>query len=322
MAFEKDPREVAGLIDKLLDSKDPATVGLRRILRQKKSEADDFPLTAMAPEDFSKQSRGDSTARVFTDDEKRVIELEREVLRLKAEMEDVRKKSDEGINNAWRKGSTEGNAAGIKEGEKRAKASFDLKLDDIFSRFAIYLDEVESSRRGLYTAVYDDALTIARAVARRILNAELVADPDLAARTVRTALSYIADKNRLRIRVNPVDLPALTGRADLWSSVSERIENVALEPDERITRGGCIVESAGGIADARIETQMSAIDELIDRLWMEMSTAPSFPPECADSLAAEQFPELAILSERLASPPPPVVAVDDDFVEDAPPEAV
>ncbi len=320
MAQEKDPREVAGLIDKLLDSKDPATVGLRRILRQKRSEADDFPLTAMAAEDFSKQSRGDSTARVFTDDEKRVIELEREVLRLKSEMEDVRKKSDEGINNAWRKGSTEGNAAGLKEGEKRAKATYDAKLDDVFSRFAIYLDELESSRRALYGTVYNDALAVARAVARRILNAEITADADIAARTVRTALSYIADKNRLRIRVNPTDLPGLVNRPDLWPSVSDRLENVALEPDERITRGGCIVESAGGIADARIETQVAAIDELIDRLWADVSSAPAFPPEAAVSLAAAHFPEVAELAGRpaLAAPSP----FDEAFVEDAPPEAV
>ena len=315
MAEEKNPREAAGLIDRLLEIRDPATVGLRRIIKQKRDAVSDFPLLPVKPEDFSKQgSSSGGPNRVFTDDEKRVIELERDILRMRAEVEDVRKKSDEGINNAYRKGVADGTAAGLKEGEKRAKASYDVKLTEIFGRIALYLNEIESGRRTILVDAYADTLAIARAVARRILNTELSADSDTAARTVRAALSYIADKSRLRIRVNPTDLPNLTARADLWPSIADRLENVSLEPDERIERGGCIVESAGGIADARIETQTAAIQELIDRLWQELSTSSDFPPEAQHSLAEQHFPE-AVLPDL---PIPAAASAADAFVEDSP----
>jgi len=49
---EMSPEKVSELIGQVLEAKDPATVGLKRILRKKEKECDDYPLRGALLEEF------------------------------------------------------------------------------------------------------------------------------------------------------------------------------------------------------------------------------------------------------------------------------
>ena len=281
--------EMAGLIDKILETKDPATVGLRKILREKKDAANDFPMTAVVAEDFTKAALGNVGGKVFTDDEKRLIELEKNLLRAKAEIDSLKDEMGRREKAAHRQGVEEGREAGKREGHTKATTEFNDQISNILDHLHNYLREVELSRRSLITESYGDLLQLLRAITKKVINAEIATNNDIIIGTLKKALTYIADRTRLRIRVALGDLETVTGRTDFWTSINERLDRVTIEPDERITRGGCIVESAAGIADARIETQVEGIDSIIDSLWHELSTAKDFPPETQEDLSSQFF---------------------------------
>lgn len=100
----------------------------------------------------------------------------------------------------------------------------------------------------------EDAFALAfEAVCRVIGNAAPA--PDTVKAVVVAALTQLHDKPAARIRLHPDDLAAL--RADVpAASLLSRYPGVAWEADEGIAIGGCLVDTAAGTLDARLETQL------------------------------------------------------------------
>ncbi len=291
--MEKRHEDLSGLIDKLLESKDPATVGLRRIIKQKRDTAEDFPMQSMAAEDFSKHTTS-TAGRVFSEDEKRILELERELLRQKSEIDKMRKQNAADIESTHSKALAQGREEGRREGHAKAEDEFNAKFSDIVGRIAAYINGIEARRNSLYNEVYSDALDVALAAVKRIIVAETSAtNSEIALRVIRSAISYIAERKNLVIRLNSADLAAIDGKTGLWAGVSDRLDNVRVQSDDRISRGGCMIESTGGLVDARMETQIAAVGELVSNLWNDALASTTFEPDAQHDDLAKILPEIA-----------------------------
>ena len=89
------PKNVSDLIDYLMKAKDPAVVGLRRILKKKADTGRDFPLQEHTFEELgtSKQTSG----KIFTETEQRIMELEKTVLKLQQQLTGQKKDAEKAI---------------------------------------------------------------------------------------------------------------------------------------------------------------------------------------------------------------------------------
>ena len=79
---------------------------------------------------------------------------------------------------------------------------------------------------------------------------------------VREALKGLREREQLVIRLAPADVETIRSlRAEMTRLAgSKGLEIVA---DERIELGGCLIETAGGGLDARLETQMRRLHDLL-----------------------------------------------------------
>ena len=75
---------VSSLIDHLMKTQDPATVGLRRILKKKEKISRDFPLQSFTLENFS-HSKG-AGGKVFSENEQRIMEFENKLMKLEEKL--------------------------------------------------------------------------------------------------------------------------------------------------------------------------------------------------------------------------------------------
>src|SRR4030042_2638824 len=103
------PENITELIDHLIKTKDPATVGLRRILKNKSDHGKDFPLQDHVYENFTIKV---SPTQVFNDTEKRVMELEKENIILKNKLQQQHTTSERAVKEAYAKGIQEGRKQG------------------------------------------------------------------------------------------------------------------------------------------------------------------------------------------------------------------
>ncbi|MBL4606787.1 MAG: hypothetical protein JKY01_03040 [Pseudomonadales bacterium] len=75
---------------------------------------------------------------------------------------------------------------------------------------------------------------------------------------IENVISSLKDLSDLKVHVNPNDISAV-------SSLSDKIgySDVTFVADDRVGKGGCIVESSSGSWDGRLETQLQRLKETL-----------------------------------------------------------
>ena len=104
---------------------------------------------------------------------------------------------------------------------------------------------------------------LAMAVAQKIVDsaAEHLEAPVLQA--VQECLGYLEDKARVVLKVNPEDLDVVRRHRSDWLESLEGLEQLLIEGDEGISRGGCIVETPKGDVDAQVEERLERLRSVL-----------------------------------------------------------
>jgi flagellar assembly protein FliH len=253
--------QVASLLSQILDDKDPATVGLRRIIRKKNTEKFDFPLRTPLAEDFNPPGK---TKKVLSEDESRIIELERMNKLLKKEIKNLDTTARTALQKAYAQGFEEGTVKGRERGISEASGNYGEIIKGLQERTGAFLEKFEEEKNTLYSKADRTILALCLHIVRKILAVEPVTRPEVILGVVKKALSYVSEREKITVRVSPGDFKTLQENVNFWSPVNERLKNIAIEQDERIERGGCIVESGSGMVDARIGVQLEGITDIIE----------------------------------------------------------
>ena len=105
--------------------------------------------------------------------------------------------------------------------------------------------------------------TLAVRIAEKILGRELTVRPEAVVDIVAEALNAAGSARQVLVRCHADDLAALErGRPRLLARCS-RAQAVQLRADPHVGRGGCIVETELATIDARLSTQLDAIERAL-----------------------------------------------------------
>jgi type III secretion protein L len=100
-------------------------------------------------------------------------------------------------------------------------------------------------------------------IAERILGRELALRPDAVIEVAAEALKLSGEARTLEVRVHPDDLAALERGRPRLVERCHAAQAATFRGDERVARGGCIVETELGIIDARLSTQLEALERAL-----------------------------------------------------------
>lgn len=161
---------------------------------------------------------------------------------------------------AYELGSTTGYARGRAEGldeglaeSRQTLAAFGQAAADVLEQRKAILDE---ARRN----VVDLILMAAQKVTYRALDL----DPELIVRLISGVINELADKSRLKIKVNPAHVAIVEQGIDRFLRGSTAIKEIRVEADPRVRAGGCFIETPTGDIDARLESQFEVIRDLLE----------------------------------------------------------
>ena len=178
-------------------------------------------------------------------DEARIRELEDSIKRLEGRLEDEKRA-------ARQQGHQQGTSEGLQAGIQQEAA----KWTDALGRLTRAIEEMSKSKARFRAEVEEDAVKLALAIARKVLNRELSSDPEALVGLARVALDKLNLRDLQRVRVHPADAPAIE-RMLRASSSPKRVEVVA---DGTLERGGAIFETDRGMLDASVTTQLGEIE--------------------------------------------------------------
>jgi flagellar biosynthesis/type III secretory pathway protein FliH len=110
----------------------------------------------------------------------------------------------------------------------------------------------------------DDAIELAKRMARAILQRELTVDPGLVAQVAGRALSVLGPVEHVTIACAEADVPLLEAALPQLSQPSAgHSVALTLQPHAELERGGVLLSFDGGLVDARVERQL---DRLLDAI--------------------------------------------------------
>lgn len=131
-------------------------------------------------------------------------------------------------------------------------------LTPVLGRLAEQLDQA----REAWLAHWErSAIELSAAIAERIIRRELSHRPEITLDLVREALRLAAGSPQLRVALHPNDFAALGKQARQLVDELARAAPAQVVSDPTVSAGGCRVETAHGVIDQQIETQLARIVE-------------------------------------------------------------
>lgn len=121
---------------------------------------------------------------------------------------------------------------------------------------------IRAERERVLTTVEQDVLKLAVKLAEKIIGRELEQDENARGEIVINALRSARREEMLTVRVGSEDLAVLEEMREKIDRFG-RARYIDFVADQSVKKGGCIIESASGTIDARLETQLRILENAL-----------------------------------------------------------
>lgn len=195
-----------------------------------------------------KEDAQDEVQKILEEAEKKAAEKENE----------KKQKVDSIIQEVRTKAFNEGREDGYKTGEEEVKRLID--------RLHVIINSAIDKKKRIIENTEEQLIDLILLISRKVIKVISETEKNVVVENVKEALKKLSKETEITIRVNTKDLDLTTKKKREFISLVEALEHVKVEEDDRIAPGGCIIETAFGDVDARIQTQLQVVEEKIREL--------------------------------------------------------
>ena len=147
-------------------------------------------------------------------------------------------------------GYAQGHAQATLDGERKIQKFIATQGQDAARQFGELIASAQSQISESEQVMAKGVLELACELARQVLRHELASNPNALQPVIRESLGMLAvDSKAALIRLHPTDLDIL---AEVLRQEFSYL-SLTLMADTSVTRGGCIIESAGAVVDATLQ---------------------------------------------------------------------
>ena len=169
-------------------------------------------------------------------------------------IEDAQRRAAEIENDARAKGFEQG----IGDGRNAAQA----EMDEMLETMRGLIEMARAERHKIIQTAEPEIVRLSVAIAERILNAHVALDQTAVLEMTRAALTRLVNRETVTVRVNPIDIETMRQHREKLMSMND-IDNLRLIEDQRVDRGGVVIETDAGTIDAKISTQLREVRRLL-----------------------------------------------------------
>ena len=150
---------------------------------------------------------------------------------------------------------TQAQADGSARGQEAGRAQAAEEAREAIATLHDLVESARTERRSIVDGAEPEVVRLALAVAERVLHREIEIQPDVVLGMVRVGLSRLSGREKVTVRVNPGDLATMREHREALLNGND-IEGLRIVEDQRVDRGGVVIETESGTIDAKIGTQL------------------------------------------------------------------
>lgn len=155
----------------------------------------------------------------------------------------------------WMQRVEQARAEAFRAGEASAWENARRQTDEAAGRMAAAVADLAAYRSRFRHEAEQQIVDLALAVARKVLEREIHVDPEVLLGVVKAALAKLSLREVLEIRVNP----ALRDPMQAFLTRNAQGVDLRIQPDPSLPVGALLIETARGVIDASVETQLMEI---------------------------------------------------------------
>jgi flagellar assembly protein FliH len=145
--------------------------------------------------------------------------------------------------------------AGREQGYATGKSAAEDELAPVLTTIRELIESVRAQRGAVIAAAEPELARLAMAIAERVVHSELQTNQNVIVENVRQALTRLVSREVVTLRVNPIDLDTIRQHRDDIVAAGD-VEHLRIVEDQRVDRGGVIVETDAGTIDSKVSTQL------------------------------------------------------------------
>jgi flagellar assembly protein FliH len=174
--------------------------------------------------------------------------------RATALLADTQKLAAESEANAQR----EGYERGLAEGRAAAQS----EMDEMLATMRNLIEMARAERHKIIESAEPEIVRLAVSIAERILHQHVAVDRNAVLEMARSAIMRIVHRETVTVRVNPADIETMREHREQLMAMND-IDNLRIIEDQRVDRGGVVLETEAGTVDAKISTQLREVRRLL-----------------------------------------------------------
>lgn len=151
---------------------------------------------------------------------------------------------------------------GFERGVQEGRSSAQREMDDMIETMRGLIDMARIERHKIIEGAEPEIVRLAVAIAERVLHAHIAMEPAAVLEMVRGAIARVVSRETVTVRVNPADIELMREHRDRLMMMND-IDNMRLIEDQRVDRGGVIIETEAGTIDAKVSTQLREVRRLM-----------------------------------------------------------
>lgn len=153
---------------------------------------------------------------------------------------------------------------GIQKGVEEGQQAVYSEASEALQNLASISKEANEQLQAYFHAQEIEMRRLVAELVSRVVNEIIAEDADAVVRNVHACLQNAADRQRVRILIHPDDEAGIQACCEDFRRAFDEIEEVSIEPDPRVGRGGVIVETGYGSVDGRVDRQLDILNEAIN----------------------------------------------------------
>jgi len=159
----------------------------------------------------------------------------------------------------WREKNEQAHNKGVQEGIDEGRKQGHQEIEPAIDLLRQWIQVLEAEKSEFFRNLEDSLLKLSVFIAEKIISREIRQDPKMVRSLVSGALARISHGGKIIIRVHKTDLETVK-EMSLHELMPQGIAgDITVEADQKVGKGGCVIETPGGVIDAQIHTQLAEL---------------------------------------------------------------
>lgn len=173
---------------------------------------------------------------------------------------------------------------GFDSGQSDGQAAAGAEVEEMLTTMRGLVDVARAERHKIIEGAEPEIVRLAMMLAEKIVHQQITIDKNVVVSMARAAIARLVNRESVTVRVNPADIETIREHKEKMMNNTD-VERLRVVEDQRVDRGGVVMETESGTIDAKVATQ---IGEARRMLQVEDDPVPVTPSDDASLLPPAQ----------------------------------